>query len=115
MLVKLPTWLSTLLNRSGRSQADGEAQMPPELIPPIARPAASVSEVVFLGDLGQDLLLQEPGVLVGERVVLEAPVRPPRPAASPGLMKMPIVTGISFLWIRLSKTIGTRNWPVGLA
>ena len=30
----------------------------------------------------------------------------------PGLMKMPMVTGISFLWIRLSKTIGTRNWPL---
>ena len=31
----------------------------------------------------------------------------------PGLMKMPIVTGISPLWIRLSNTVGARTRPSG--
>ena len=33
------------------------------------------------------------------------------PGSTPGLMKMPMVTGISSRWMRLSKTIGTRCWP----
>src|SRR5262249_9188860 len=32
----------------------------------------------------------------------------------PGVTKMPIVTGISLRWIRLSMTVGTRNTPWGL-
>ncbi len=53
MLVKLPTWLSTLLNRSGRSQATVKAQMPPELMPQIARPAASVRSLYCLPTSGR--------------------------------------------------------------
>ena len=41
MFVKLPTQVSTLRNSSGRSQATVQAQMPPLLIPAIARPSAS--------------------------------------------------------------------------
>ena len=41
MLVKLPQWLTTLPKASGRSQATVKAQMPPELIPQIARLAGS--------------------------------------------------------------------------
>ena len=84
--MKLPTWLSTLLNRSGRSQATVNAQMPPELMPQMARPAASWPEFHRLAHLGQDLLLQEAGILVGERVVLEAAVadRPSALAGWPG-------------------------------
>ena len=37
MFVKLPTWLSTLRKWSGRSHATVNAQMPPELMPQIAR------------------------------------------------------------------------------
>ena len=73
MFVKLPTWLSTLLNASGRSQATVNAQMPPELMPPIAGPRP-VGQFIVLAHLGQDLFQQEPGVLVAKRVVLEAAV-----------------------------------------
>ena len=41
MLVNEPTHESTLLNSLGRSQATVQAQMPPLLIPAMARPAAS--------------------------------------------------------------------------
>ena len=41
MLVKLPIVLSTLENRSGRSHATVNEQIPPELAPQIARPAGS--------------------------------------------------------------------------
>ena len=61
-------------NASGRSQATVNAQMPPELAPPIARWSGSVGEVVLLADLGQDLVDQEARVVVAERVVLEAAV-----------------------------------------
>ena len=77
MLVKLPTHESTLRNSSGRSQATVQAQMPPLLMPGDGAAVGVVAELHRLLDLGQDLLEQEPGVLVGERVVLEAPVRPP--------------------------------------
>ena len=90
--------------------------MPPELLPQIARPSGSVVSVVLLADLGQDLVDQEPRVLIAERVVLEAAVaaapwvcRQLRRRDVPGLRKMPIVTGISPCAIRLSNTTGTRN------
>src|SRR5438270_13890704 len=41
MFVKLPMVLSTLENMSGRSHAAVNEQIPPELAPQIARPAAS--------------------------------------------------------------------------
>ena len=41
MLVKLPTHDSTLRNSSGRSQATVQAQMPPLLIPAMARLSGS--------------------------------------------------------------------------
>ena len=41
MLVKLPMWLTTLRNESGRSHAIVKAAIPPELLPPTARPAGS--------------------------------------------------------------------------
>ena len=70
-------------------------------------------QVVLLADLGQDLLDQEARVAVAQAVVLVAAVVAVllacgrrAPGSTPGLMKMPMVTGISFLWIRLSKTIG---------
>ena len=74
MLVKLPMRLSTRRNASGRSQAAVKAQMPPELMPQMARSFGSVDSLYCLADLGQDLLEQEAGVAVAERVVLEAAV-----------------------------------------
>ena len=48
----------------------------------------------------------------GVRVLLAFP---PSTAAGtvPGLMKSPIIGGISPLWIRLSRTTGARIWPFG--
>ena len=90
---------------------------------PADGPAGGVlGQVVLLADLGQHLVDDEAGVLVAERVVLDAAVV--RVAGAdrlgvlvapwPGVMKMPMVTGISFLWIRLSRTCGTRSTPLGL-
>ena len=59
MFVKLPTCESTFEKRSGRSQAAVKAQIPPELMPQIARPAASSRSFTCFADLGQDFLLQE--------------------------------------------------------
>ena len=68
-----------------------------------------VAELHRLLDLGQDLLEQEPGVPVGERVVLDAALAAAVLAGPvPGLMKTATVTGISPLAIRLSKTVGTK-------
>ena len=74
MFVKLPTWLSTLRKASGRCQATVNAQMPPEEMPQIARHSGSSVSLYSLADFGQDFLQQEPGILVAERVVLEAAV-----------------------------------------
>jgi hypothetical protein len=41
MLVKLPMWLTTLPNDSGRSHATVNAAIAPELLPEMARPAGS--------------------------------------------------------------------------
>ena len=70
-----------------------------------------VREVVVLGDFGQDLFDQErrkartDGVVFGAAVEARLGVRRRRRRTTPGLMKTPMVTGMSPLWIRLSKTM----------
>ena len=94
--------------------------MPPELMPQMPRPAASSRSLYCLADLGQDLLLQEARRTGRDSVSYSKlrlltrllPFAVALPGTTPGLMKMPIVTGISFLWMRLSKTMGTRVRPV---
>jgi len=51
--VKLPTWLKTLPNKSGRSQAAVKAQMPPLLIPQRALPAGSLRTLYFFSISGR--------------------------------------------------------------
>src|SRR4051794_26201149 len=53
MFVKLPTCESTFENRSGRSHAAVNAQMPPELIPQIARPEASLRSFTLFPTSGR--------------------------------------------------------------
>ena len=81
--------------------------MPPLLAPGDRAAGGVVAQLHRLLDLRQDLLEQEPGVLIRQRVVLEAAVGAGRPRTTPGSMKMPTVTGMSPLAIRLSKTVGT--------
>ncbi len=115
MFVKLPTWLSTLLNRSGRSHAAVKAQMPPELMPPIARPAASGRRLYFFATSGKISFSRKrtywsDSVSYSKLRLLRA-LPPCSPGIFPGLMKMPMVTGISPLWMRLSNTVGVRKAP----
>ena len=106
MLVKLPIVLMTLRNWSGRCHATVNAQMAPELAPAIAAVVGVVGDVVVLLQHRQQLVDDQLGVLVVQRVVLDAggcwSGRPTRrrspPCCSgpwPGLMNTPIVTGIS--------------------
>ena len=125
-LVKLPIPLTTFPNTSGRSHAAVNAQLPPELPPTNARPAgSSPSGLAALRNFGQNFLNQKPRVAVADRIVFKRPVlarlldrplfllrRTPCVFAGnfdfdgmlmsveanvPGLTKIPIVTGISFL------------------
>src|SRR5262245_54048898 len=114
MLVKLPTWLSTLLNRSGRSQATVNAQMPPLLMPQMARPAASLRRLYDLATSGS-ISFSRKRAYWSDRVSYSK-LRLARgfsfllvAGTTPGLMKMPMVTGISFLWIRLSNANDTAS------
>ena len=62
-------------------------------------------------DLGQELLEQEPGVVVAQPVVLVAAIEPVHRLAvgaltRPGVTKTPMVTGISFLCDQLVEDLG---------
>src|SRR5690349_2581413 len=105
MLVKLPTWLSTFENRSGRSHAAVNAQIPPELIPQIARPAASDRNFTVFPTSGRISFSRKLAYWLES--VSYSKLRFDRPLLAglaggnvPGFTKMPTVTGISFLWIR---------------
>ncbi len=86
---KAPTWLSTLLKASGRSQAVMNEQIPPELMPQIARPGGAIGELIFFAHLGQNLLQQEAHVLIAGRVVFKAAGSTPafRQRFSPGKLR----------------------------
>ena len=129
MAVKLPMWLTTLRNWSGRSHATVNAQIPPLLIPQIARPSGSSVILYSLPTSGRisssrNRAYWSLSVSYSKLRLVGLTPQPCRffPSVStgffdgslPGLMKTPIVTGISPLWIRLSKTIGTRQSPFSL-
>ena len=62
-----------------------------------------IGDFVGLANFGKYFVDEKSGILIAERVVFEAAIQrlPCRPGCAgalvPGLMKMPIVTGISFL------------------
>ena len=90
--------------------------MPPELAPQSPRSFGSLLMIELLADLGKNLLHQKPGVVAAHSVVLMAPVvarQRIRLAAgtTPGGIMTAMVTGISFLNIRLSKTVLTFSPP----
>src|SRR5688572_25233729 len=102
MFVKLPTCDSTFENRSGRSHAAVKAQIPPELMPQMARPAASDRSFTVFPTSGR-ISFSRNLAYWSERVSYSK-LRLDRafPLGSaggnaPGLMKTPTVTGISFL------------------
>ena len=74
MLVKLPTWLSTLLKASGRSQATVNAANAAGADAANRTAGRIVRELVALRHFGQHLVEQEAGVLIAERIVLEAAI-----------------------------------------
>ena len=76
MFVKLPIHETTLLNSFGRSHATVNAQMPPLLAPGDGAARRVAPQLHGLLHLRQDLLEQEARVLIGQRVVLEAAIRP---------------------------------------
>ena len=106
MLVKLPIHESTLLNSFGRSHATVKRADAAAAGAGDRAACGVVPKLHGLLDFRQDLLQQKARVLIGERVVLEAAVGA-AVGARARLMKMPTVTGMSPLAIRLSKTVGT--------
>src|SRR4051812_34376163 len=120
MLVKLPTDESTFENRSGRSHAAVNAQMPPELAPQIARPAGSARNFTDFATSGRiscsrNRAYWSEGVSYSKlRFVRQSFSSLPGVGNLPGLTNTPTVTGMWVLWIRLSNTTGTRDWPFSL-
>jgi hypothetical protein len=93
-------------HREGADAAGGRAADRPEI--------RVGGQVQALADLGQELLQQEPGIAVAERVVLEAPVVADGRVAGGGRQHAGIEEDTdrdSPLWIRLSKTMGARQRP----
>src|SRR5436190_21310424 len=97
---------STFRNWSGRSQATVNAQIPPELEPQIARISGSAviaSEYLFvtkgMTSLIKNLAYASPRESYSKLRLLWFP-------RIPGFRKIAIVTGISFVAIRLSNTTG---------
>ena len=107
MLVKLPTQESTLRNTSGRSQATVKAQMPPLLMPAdrAARRRRGAGCTVF-STSGRISSSRNRAYWSESVSYSKLRFGAGLSAKTPGLMKMPIVTGISPLAIRLSKTVG---------
>src|SRR5262245_47163230 len=117
LFVKLPTWDNTLLKRSGRSEAAVNAQMPPELLPQMARPAASVRSFTDFATSGRisdsrKRAYWSEGVSYSKlRLVRQSFSSLPGVGNLPGLTNTPTVTGISLALMRLSNTTGARNEP----
>jgi hypothetical protein len=126
MFVNDPMWLTTFRNWSGRSHAAVNAQMPPLLIPQIARCSGSSLSLYCLPTSGRisssrNRAYWSLSVSYSKLRFVGLRFHPSRrfPSAGggffcgsfPGLMKIPIVTGISPRWIRLSNTTGVRNSP----
>src|SRR5438067_3131826 len=102
MLVKLPTQLNTFENWSGFSHATVNAQMPPELEPEIARSLGSFERLRVFPTSGR-ISSRRNRAYWSERVSYSKLRFDPGFAPSfsggnvPGLMKIPIAIGISFL------------------
>ena len=118
----MPIALKTRRKASGRSQAAVNAAIAPLLEPAMQRSLPSLREPDrpavggrLLLDLGQQLVEQEPGVVVAQAVVLVAAIEAVErlsveaPSPRPGVTNTPMMTGISFLWISSSKTAGALN------
>src|SRR5437764_811326 len=100
MLVKLPTCDSTLPNRSGICQATVNEQMPPDEMPQIARLAESFRKWYFLATSGRISSLRKRAYwsdIESYSKLRFGAGGLPSCGITPGLMKMPIVTGISCL------------------
>lgn len=101
MLVKLPTWLRTLPNMSGRSQATTKAQMPPLLMPPIPREAGSLRKGMVLLISGMISLSKKRAywsetVSYSKLRLLRGFALGRVAGTVPGLRKIAAMTGISF-------------------
>ena len=86
------------------------AQMPPLLIPAMALPAGSRRSLTFIAFSVSGRISPRRNRAYWSERVSYSKLRFDRPLSNtPGLMKTPTVIGISFLAIRLSKTVGTKS------
>src|SRR5687767_1735124 len=101
----------------GRSQAAVKAAMPPEEEPQRPRPAGSLEMLYCLATSGRISSVRKRAYrsvvesYSKERLKRGWALASLGGGMAPGLMKTPMVTGISFLWIRLSITVVARKEP----
>src|SRR5229473_371925 len=115
-LAKLPMKQRTRRNESGRLKATVNAAMPPELEPLIARSLGSEDRLYCLPTSGRISSSRKRAYRVPSESYSNARLKrgccvSDQALFTPGLMKTPIVTGISPEAIKLSKTTGTLQEP----